>query len=62
MSSISSAARVDSHLREFGPRRPLILSPRIAATAAIVLPFRDLIGKTWQQKGLAIPLLSFRTE
>ena len=38
---------------------PYVIPP-IAATAAIVLPFRDLIGKTWQQKGLPIPPLSLR--
>ncbi len=36
---------------------PYVIPP-IAATAAIVLPFRDLIGKTWQQKGLTIPPLT----
>lgn len=32
--------------------------PPIAAAAAIILPFRDLIGKTYQQNGLPIPPLT----
>ncbi len=35
------------------------LAPPIAASAAIVLVFRDMIAKSAQQKGLAVPIMSF---
>ena len=58
MSSISPAAKNGQPPPGVWTTIAPYVIPPIAATTAVVLPFRDLIGKTWQQKGLPIPPLT----